>query len=109
MLAALLASLISLAVSPTQCFEPCEVKLTIRLTEPEQTREVCIHLDGDGLERHSCWPPQTKTNETRIGNIPAGAYAIWASGIMAGGKPIETPRRALIVLGERDWRRDDGF
>ena len=100
MISTLLTTLISLTLSTHNCYEPCSVKLTVKLQDPTQVKEVCIHFDGEDMERHSCWPPNSKTIETHISNISAGTYTVWADMTLAGGDTAKTDRQALHVLGE---------
>ena len=105
----LAAALLTFTTTPSNCFEPCELRARITITEPERTYAICIHVDGAGLERHSCWPPAGKTNETRISNIPEGTYAVWATASLQGGVEVATSKRTLTVIGERGWREEDGY
>ena len=101
-LLAFLLSVIALTTTPASCFEPCTVKLTIKLPAPDQIKEVCIYLDGLGMERKSCWPPSAKTTETPIKNIPAGDYVVWATALQAGTSELfSTPKRSLVVISNK--------
>ena len=77
------------------------MKATITIDPPDRVVQICIHLvDGD-FPRVSCWPPSSKTNETRISNIPAGEYQVFASMKEAGtGKEQFSVPQMLHVIGD---------
>ena len=110
MISTLLAALVSLTITPNNCFEPCVLKAAIKLVEPEKVKQVCLHLVEGDFPRVSCWPPYGgKVNETQISNIPGGVYTVHASAVLAGGDIIATPKQTLTVIGNENWRIEDGY
>ena len=98
-----LLTIIKLSIAPYSCFEPCMLKATIKLVEPEKVAEICIEFNEAGSDlgalRSSCWPPLYKTNETRISNLLAGEYKVRASAKLAGtGIVVKTAEQTLTVL-----------
>ena len=85
---------ISLGVSPQVCFEPCSIRVTIRIQEPTE-EQVCVIVGKEEFYTSSCWPSQGRTlHQTHIKNIPQGEYEV---GVRVG-EDVTTAH--LIVRGE---------
>lgn len=99
-LSALIFAAASLRVTPSNCFEPCTVKYVVTVEQHEEVSEVCIHLEAE-FSRSACFPPQRRTTNTQISNVPAGEYYTWLS-VKRGLSKDEsvTPQQPVLVIGE---------
>ena len=73
---------LSLLITPSACFEPCEIKATITISGYQEGKPVCISVyDTDTMPtRRSCWPwAGQRVTEVRVRNIPIGQYRVVAS------------------------------
>lgn len=97
-LSALVFAAASLKVTPSNCFEPCIIKYVVQIEQVEEVSEVCIHLESD-FSRVVCFPPQRRTTNTQISNVPAGEYMTWLS-LKRGLSKEEsvTPQQPVTVI-----------
>ena len=69
---------IRLTVSPSQCFNPCAITVTVwAAPEIKPNEQVCLAIDNGEFYRKSCWPHLgLKWLDVRVRGIPTGTYEV---------------------------------
>ena len=113
--AAALAVVVQLALTPSQCLEPCAVTAAVTIAGYEADREVCLVVYDGGIMTDpgrlesvlsplpadalwlSCWPYSgRKVTDKTIKGIPAGHYTVVVTLTEAAGRP--SSHRSLTIV-----------
>lgn len=101
MMIAAAAAIVQLALTPSQCLEPCTIEAAVTISGYEADREVCLVVYDGGILTDplwlSCWPYSgRKVTDKTIKGIPAGHYTVVVTLTEAAGRP--SSQRSLTIV-----------
>lgn len=105
MLAIFALALISIVVRPTVCFDPCEVRVTIRVEPAQNNEKVVLELDSDEgmymLSEIDYSYKSPRVLELWYANLTKGEYTLKATLYRrdAGSRVVEAAIARIAVVG----------